>query len=50
MILLLIDKIRNTDNPDFIPLLRAWQFIEYKKVRHALQKVINDLTLQVDKS
>lgn len=31
MILLLIDKIRNTGNPNFIPLLRAWQFIEYKK-------------------
>ncbi len=50
MVLLLIEKIRNTDNPDFIPLLRAWQSIEYKKVRTALQKVINDLTLQVDKS
>ena len=45
MILLLIDKILNTGNPNFIPLLRAWQFIEYKKVRYALQKAINDLTL-----
>lgn len=43
MILLLIDKIRNTEDPDFIPLLKAWQEIDYKKVRGALQKVINDL-------
>ena len=50
MILLLIGKIRKTNNPEFIPLLRAWQTIEYKKVRTALQKVINDLTLQVDMS
>ena len=48
MILLLIDKIRNTDNPNFIPLLRAWQFIEYKKVRHAIQGVINELIKMVD--
>ncbi len=48
MILLLIDKIRNTGNPDFIPLLRAWQFIEYKKVRHAIQGVINELIKMVD--
>jgi len=48
MILLLIDKIRNTDNPNFIPLLRAWQFIEYTKVRHAIQGVINELIKKVD--
>ena len=48
MILLLIDKIRNTGNPNFIPLLRAWQFIEYKKVRHAIQGVINELMKMVD--
>ncbi len=50
MILLLIDKIRNTGNPNFIPLLRAWQFIEYKKVRHAIQGVINELMKMVDSS
>ena len=48
MILLLIDKIRNTGNPNFIPLLRAWQFIEYKNVRHAIQRVINELMKMVD--
>lgn len=44
MILLLFDKIRNSGNPDFIPLLRAWQAVEYRKVRIAIQGVINDLT------
>ena len=48
MILLLIDKIRKSGNPDFIPLLRAWQFIEYKKVRHVIQGVINELRRMVD--
>lgn len=47
MILLLIGKIGKTNNPEFITLLRAWQAIEYKNVRTALQKAINDLTLQV---
>ena len=37
MILLLIEKIRKTQNPDFIPLLKAWQEIDYKRVRAALQ-------------
>ena len=43
MILLLIRKIRDTKNPDFIPLLKAWQEIDYNKVRAALQEAINDL-------
>jgi hypothetical protein len=43
MILLLINKIRKTNNPDFIPLLKTWQEIDYKKVRDAIQEVINDL-------
>lgn len=43
MILLLINKIKNTNNPQFIPLLRAWQFTEYKKVQAELQRVIHFL-------
>ncbi len=43
MILLLIDKIRKTNNPDFVPLLKAWQEIDYRKVREALHQLINDL-------
>lgn len=43
MILLLLEKIRNTNNPDFIPILKAWQDIDYKKVRAAIQGVVNYL-------
>ncbi len=43
MILLLIEKIKNTNNPEFIPLLKAWQQIDYKKVQMAIQKVIDVL-------
>jgi hypothetical protein len=43
MILLLIEKIRKTGNPAFIPLLKAWQEIDYRKVRQALQQVIDEL-------
>jgi superfamily II DNA helicase RecQ len=50
MILLLIEKIKNSVNPEFIPLLRAWQSIEYKKVRTALQNAINELTLHLNSS
>lgn len=46
MILLLIEKIRKTKNPDFIPLLKAWQEIDYKKVRAALQEAIDELMEQ----
>lgn len=43
MILLLIEKIENTHNPHFIPLLKFWQDIDYKKVRIALQQAIDSL-------
>jgi hypothetical protein len=43
MILLLIKKIKDTNNPQFIPLLRAWQFTEYKKVQAELKKAIHSL-------
>ncbi len=45
MILLLLEKIRNTNNPGFIPLLRAWQEIDYKKVRTAIEEVVGYLKL-----
>lgn len=47
MILLLIEKIKKTNNPDFIPLLRVWQEIDYKKVQSALQEAIDYLTGQL---
>ncbi|MGB9977355.1 RQC-minor-1 family DNA-binding protein [Thermovenabulum sp.] len=40
MILLLIEKIKNTKNARFIPLLKEWKRIEYKKVQAELQNVI----------
>ncbi len=43
MILLLIKKIRQTGNARFIPLLKAWREIEYKKVQAEIQKVIDYL-------
>lgn len=44
MILLLLEKIKNTNNPGFIPVLKAWQEIDYKKVRAKIQAVINNLS------
>jgi len=43
MILLLIEKIKMTGNARFIPLLKAWKEIEYKKVQHEIQGVIDYL-------
>ncbi|HMM16106.1 MAG TPA: RQC-minor-1 family DNA-binding protein [Petrimonas sp.] len=40
MILLLIEKIKMTSNVRFIPLLKAWKEIEYKKVQHEIQGAI----------
>ena len=46
MILLLLDLIRMTGNARFIPLLKAWKEIEYKKVRAVIQDVIDHLIKQ----
>jgi superfamily II DNA helicase RecQ len=43
MILLLIGKIKLTGNARFIPLLKAWKEIEYKKVQTEIQRVIDYL-------
>ena len=43
MILLLIEKIRLTGNAGFIPLLKVWKEIEYKKVQAEIQRVIDYL-------
>ncbi|NLJ37523.1 MAG: RQC domain protein [Candidatus Atribacteria bacterium] len=44
MILLLIDKIMQTHNKKFIPLLYAWKENEYKKVRSKIQNAIHYLS------
>lgn len=43
MILLLIEKIKQSGNARFIPLLKAWKEIEYKKVQAEIQKVVEYL-------
>jgi hypothetical protein len=43
MILLLIEKIRRTGNAKFVPILKAWKEIDYKKVQAEIQRVINYL-------
>jgi len=43
MILLLIEKIKLTGNARFIPLLKVWKEIEYKKVQAEIQSAIDYL-------
>lgn len=40
MIMLFLDKVAVTRNPDYIPLLEAWAKVDYKKVRARIQQVI----------
>ena len=46
LILLLLDKVEETGNKKYIPLLEAWAAIDYKKVRARINKVINNLNKQ----
>lgn len=48
MILLLIQKIKQTGNARFIPLLKAWKQLEYKKVQVMIQSVIDHLMKEGD--
>lgn len=41
LILLLLDKIAESGNKDLIGILKAWQMLEYKKVKTRIQEVIN---------
>jgi len=43
MILLLIEKIKLTDDARFIPLLKSWKEVEYRKVQTAIQSAIRYL-------
>ena len=40
MITLFLQKIKQTGNPKYIPLLQQWEKIEYKKVRKMIAEVI----------
>jgi hypothetical protein len=43
LILLLLDKVEQTGDPKYIPLLEAWEQIEYNKVRRRIRQVIHRL-------
>ena len=45
LILLLLDKIKATGDPRFIPLLHTWEKIDYQKVQKAIREVITALSL-----
>jgi len=48
MIFLLPDKIESTGSPKYLPLLEAWQQIDYRKVQQRIWQVINTLTSKPD--
>ena len=43
MILLLLDKVEKTGDRKYIPLLRDWEKIDYKKVQKRIRQVIGKL-------
>lgn len=43
MILLLLDKVKATKNPKYIPILRDWKKVEYKKVQKRIRHVIDEI-------
>jgi superfamily II DNA helicase RecQ len=47
MILLLLDMVAETNDPKYIPLLRDWEAIDYKKVRARIREVIEAIQREV---
>ena len=43
LILLFLEKVRETGNKSFIPYLKLWEQIDYKKVREAIRRTITAL-------
>ncbi len=43
MILLLLDKVAATGNRNFIPALKAWKRVDYKKVQQRIRQTIQQL-------
>lgn len=41
MILLLLEKIKESGDESFIPYLKLWEKVDYKKVRDAIRNTIN---------
>jgi hypothetical protein len=48
MIMLLLDKVEATGDPKYIPLLKVWEQVDYKKVRQRIRRVIHHLTPAAD--
>ncbi len=46
LIFLLLEKIRSRGDIRYIPLLRSWEQIEYKKVQQRIQSVIESLKVR----
>lgn len=44
MILILLQKVEGSRDPKYIPLLRAWDEVDYKKVRRRISQVIATLS------
>ncbi|MBM7604856.1 superfamily II DNA helicase RecQ [Metabacillus crassostreae] len=45
MILLFLEKVKETRDKDFIPYLKLWKDIEYKKLKEAINHTINSLEM-----
>ena len=43
MIMMLLNKVEATNNPKYIPILKAWEKIDYKKVQKRIRNVVNHL-------
>lgn len=43
MIMMLLDKIESTNDSKYIPILKAWEMIDYKKVRKRIRSIIRYL-------
>jgi hypothetical protein len=43
LVFLLLEKIRDRGDDRYIPLLRSWEEIEYKKVQQHIRSVIESL-------
>lgn len=41
--MLLLDKIKESGEKGFVPLLKAWREIDYRKVREEISKIINHI-------
>ncbi len=48
MIMLLLDKIQHSNDRKYIPILKAWKKVDYKKVRARIDSVIGALDKRIE--